>query len=201
MWSGFATTGVQHSRPQLWLGGGVQRRCIQYWIREFMRTADCHPGKSRDHTTLSSGTVIAGQSVHDTATLTSATNTAGGTVTYGYFGNSACTGTATKVGLRRYSDERHGAGFGISNIQQCRLLRLERNLQRRREQPGTGNEPMRAAHCPVSFIPFNDSYGSVDRHRWLGARLRDAYRRHQHCRRNRHLWVPSETAPAPAPPL
>jgi len=48
-------------------------------------------------TTLSSSSGVVGDSVHDSATLYNVTN-AGGTVTYTYYTNSACTGTGTAVG-------------------------------------------------------------------------------------------------------
>src|SRR5262249_59332391 len=45
-------------------------------------------------TTLSSGSITVGGSVHDSATLTGATTGAGGTVTYGVFTNNTCTAVA-----------------------------------------------------------------------------------------------------------
>src|SRR5262249_55243627 len=45
-------------------------------------------------TTLSSSSITVGGSVHDSATLTGATATAGGTVTYTVFTNNTCTAVA-----------------------------------------------------------------------------------------------------------
>ena len=66
-------------------------------------TSGCEPlnvGKATPSiaTLLSSTTVIIGGSVTDSATLSGATNNAGGTVTYRYYTGGTCSGAATNVG-------------------------------------------------------------------------------------------------------
>ncbi len=65
-------------------------------------TSPCEPLNVRGiptiATSLSAAIIDVGGSVFDTATLAGTTSTAGGTVQYGYFAGSTCTGTATLVG-------------------------------------------------------------------------------------------------------
>jgi hypothetical protein len=49
-------------------------------------------------TLLSDTTIVVGSSAYDTATLSSVTGNAGGSVQYSYFANGGCTGTPTPVG-------------------------------------------------------------------------------------------------------
>ena len=51
-------------------------------------------------TALSQSSVLSGNSVFDTATLSGATPTAGGTVTYTYYSNSACSAGGTPAGTK-----------------------------------------------------------------------------------------------------
>jgi uncharacterized repeat protein (TIGR01451 family) len=55
-------------------------------------------------TTLSSDEVVVGSSVHDSAKLTGATATAGGTVTYTVYTNDTCTAGARDAGTKSVSD-------------------------------------------------------------------------------------------------
>jgi LPXTG-site transpeptidase (sortase) family protein len=49
-------------------------------------------------TTLSSNSINAGDTIHDSTTLVGVTNDAGGTVSYEYYSDTTCTGSSTTVG-------------------------------------------------------------------------------------------------------
>jgi uncharacterized repeat protein (TIGR01451 family) len=51
-------------------------------------------------TTLSATEVVVGTAVHDSATLTGASSTAGGTVSYSVYNNNTCSGTPTDAGTK-----------------------------------------------------------------------------------------------------
>jgi hypothetical protein len=81
-------------------------------------------------TTLSATTVNLGDTIHDSATLTGASPTAGGTVTYHAYAGQKHLHRNQPAQQHRDGDQRRGAGLGKLHPIGGRLLQLAGRLQR-----------------------------------------------------------------------